>query len=137
MHLKKENICEFVRFAIVGTIATAIHYLLYWLLRRYVYAEIAYTAGYAVSFAANFFLTTVFTFKTQTTLQRGLGFGLVHLINWLLQIVLLRIFLSVGAKPDLAPIPVFCIAIPVNFLMVRYVFKRIGNAKSNDSDPVL
>ena len=42
----------------------------------------------------------------------------------MLHIGLLNTFLWLGLSKTLAPIPVFAIAIPVNFLLVRFVFKR-------------
>ena len=37
---------------------------------------------------------------------------------------LLNLALALGINSTLAPIPVYGIAIPVNFLMVRFVFKH-------------
>ena len=54
---------EFVRFALVGVTATAIHYGVYWLLQRVINVNVAYTAGYLVGFVANFYLTAYFTLK--------------------------------------------------------------------------
>lgn len=116
---------EAIRFVIVGVAATAIHYSVYWLLQQFINAGVAYTIGYAVSFAANFLLTSLFTFKAKATVKRGLGFALAHLCNYLLQIVLLHIVLAAGMSRELAPLPVYCISVPVNFLMVRFVFKKI------------
>ena len=116
---------EFLRFGIVGVAATAIHYAVYYLLQKVMPAGVAYTAGYAVSFAANFALTTLFTFRTKASLGKGLGFGLAHLCNWLLQMGLLWAVLALGISRTLAPLPVYCIAVPVNFLMVRFVFKKL------------
>ena len=114
---------EFMRFAIVGGIATAIHYLLYLVLQNSMNAGIAYTIGYAVSFVVNFLLTSVFTFKAKATVKKGVGFGVAHLCNYLLQMGLLYAVLTIGIRRDIAPVPVYCIAIPLNFLMVRFVFK--------------
>ena len=119
-----QSIKEFIRFAIVGVIATGIHYLLYFLLQKTMNAGVAFTIGYVVSFIANFVLTSFFTFKTKATIQKGLGFGVAHLCNYLLQLGLLYVMLAIGIERDIAPIPVYCIAIPLNFLMVRFVFKR-------------
>ena len=47
-----------------------------------------------------------------------------HLTNYLIHIGLLNLFLRLGFSRPLAPIPVFLIAIPVNFLLVRFVFKQ-------------
>ena len=115
---------EIIRFGIVGCAATAIHYIIYWLFNKWINVNIAYTVGYATSFVCNFFLTSYFTFKKKASLKRGLGFGGAHLCNYLLQMLLLNFFIWFGVKKDLAPIPVYAIAIPVNFLMVRFVFKH-------------
>lgn len=119
-----QSIKEFIRFAIVGIVATGIHYLLYFLLQKTMNAGIAFTIGYVVSFIANFVLTSIFTFRTKATVQKGIGFGMAHLCNYLLQMGLLYVMLAIGVERNIAPIPVYCIAIPLNFLMVRFVFKR-------------
>ncbi len=122
--LSPKTLGEILRFGIVGCVATAIHYLIYWLLNKWINVNIAYTIGYATSFVCNFFLTSYFTFKKKASLKRGLGFGGAHLCNYLLQMLLLNFFILLGVKEDLAPIPVYAIAIPINFLMVRFVFKH-------------
>lgn len=130
--LSPKTLGEILRFGIVGCVATAIHYLIYWLLNKWINVNIAYTIGYATSFVCNFFLTSYFTFKKKASLKRGLGFGGAHLCNYLLQMLLLNLFIWFGVKKDLAPIPVYAIAIPVNFLMVRFVFKH--NEKESEQD---
>lgn len=120
----RETSFQLLRFAIVGVIATAVHYGVYLLLLNVFSETIAYSIGYVVAFVCNFILTCVFTFRKKATTQRGIGFGLAHLINYGLHVALLNLFLWIGLSNKLAPIPVFCIAVPVNFLLVRYVFKR-------------
>lgn len=115
---------EFVRFVLVGVFATALHYGLYYLLQPFINVNIAYTVGYVLSFIANFYLTAYFTFGRQPSWQKAFGFGGAHLVNYLLHIGLLNLFLGLGISKPLAPVPVFAIAIPVNFLLVRFVFKR-------------
>jgi len=114
---------EFSRFVIVGIAATAIHYGLYYLLQKFINVNVAYTTGYIVSFLFNFYLTSYFTFKVSPSFGKLFGMGGAHLINYLLHMTLLNLFLYVGIRKTLAPIPVFAIAIPVNFLLVRFVFK--------------
>ncbi len=124
MDMKKlGQLHEFLRFAVVGALATALHYGLYLLLQRLAGANAAYTLGYAVSLAANFYLTARFTFRRRLSWSRAFGFGGAHLSNYLLHIVLFNLFLWLGLPPKWAPVPVFAIAIPVNFLLVRFVFK--------------
>ena len=98
---------EILRFGIVGVGATALHYGIYYLLQQVMNVNVAYTVGYVLSFVANFYATAYFTFA-----------------NYLLHIVLLNLFLYVGIPKVWAPLPVFAIAIPVNFILVRFVFKH-------------
>lgn len=115
---------EFIRFVLVGILATALHYGIYFLLQWVINVNIAYTLGYAFSFIVNFYLTAYFTFGKKPSWGKAFGFGGAHLVNYLLHIGLLNFFLWVGLSKPFAPIPVFAIAIPVNFVLVRFVFKR-------------
>lgn len=117
-------ISEFVRFGIVGVAATALHYGIYYLLQPYINVNIAYTTGYALSFIANFYLTSYFTFGTKPSWRKLMGMGGAHIVNYLLHMALLNLFLFMGIAKAWAPVPVFAIAIPVNFLLVRFVFKH-------------
>ena len=116
---------EFIRFVIVGLLATAIHYGVYLLLDRVIPANPAYAAGYVISFFCNFILSSRFTFRKKASVKKGLGFGLSHLVNFLLHMLLLNLFLHLGVRESLAPIPVYCICVPVNFLLVRFVFNKL------------
>lgn len=121
---KKETFGELVRFAIVGTTAAVIHYGIYWVLQHWINVNIAYTIGYVLSFLVNYYLSAHFTFKAKTSAKNGIGFGGAHLVNYLLHIVLFNFFLWIGLSRELAPIAVLAIAVPANFVMVRFVFKH-------------
>ena len=114
---------EAIRFCIVGVLATIVHYGIYLLLKGVINVSVAYTIGYVISFIGNFVLTNVYTFKTQATAKKGIGFVVCHVINYLLHIGLLNVFIWLGVPSSLAPIPVYCIVVPVNFLLVRKVVK--------------
>lgn len=118
------KIREFIRFGMVGVFATALHYGIYYLLQRFIEVNIAYTSGYLISLVANFYLTAYFTFGTRPSWKRAGGFGGAHLINYLLHMGLLNLFLWMGLPKVWAPLPVFAIAIPVNFVLVRFVFRH-------------
>ncbi len=115
---------EILRFGIVGISATALHYGIYFLLQRLINVNVAYTIGYVLSFIANFYATSYFTFGTSPSWKKLFGMGAAHGVNYLLHIVLLNLFLWLGVPKVWAPFPVFSIAIPVNFLLVRFVFKH-------------
>ena len=113
-----------IRFCIVGVMAVAIHYAIYLLLKQWVVHVVAFAIGYFISFIANFFMTAKFTFKKDATTKKGVGFLGAHIINFILQTSLLQLFLWLGVDENFAPIPVYCIAVPVNFMLVRFVFRK-------------
>lgn len=131
MKVTKSDVFEIIRFGIVGVIATALHYILYWLLRHWMNYNIAYTIGYALSFVCNFYLTSLFTFKTKATVTKGVGFTGAHLFNYLLQMCLLNCFVYYGVRQNIAPIFVYAIVIPIQFTVVRIVFKHTKTGKAN------
>lgn len=123
--LKRLFSIEFIRFGIVGVIATAVHYGIYYALLNVINPNAAFTIGYLLSFFMNFWLSAKFTFKAEATVKRGAGFALSHLVNYGLQMIVLNVSLKLGVPETLAPVPVYLICIPVNFLLVRFVFKKI------------
>lgn len=121
----KQTFYELIRFGIVGVIATVIHYGVYWLLMHLMNVTIAYSIGYIVSFICNFLLTSFFTFRKRATVKKGLGFGVAHGVNYVLHVLFLNLFLWLGVSKSFAPVPVFTVVIPINFLLVRFVFKKM------------
>ena len=123
----KETLGQIVRFGIVGIFAVAIHYGVYWLLQRWINLNVAYTTGYIVSFIVNYFLSARFTFREQTSARNGAGFASAHIFNYFLQLGLFNFFLWVGIHRLVAPFAVLLIAVPTNFLIVRFVFKHFSH----------
>lgn len=115
---------EIIRFAIVGVLATLLHYGIYYALMNVMNVSVAYSLGYAIAFCANFFATSYFTFHSAPSWKKFIGMAGAHGTNYLLHIVLLNIFLWMGIPKAWAPAPVYMIALPVNFLLVKFVFKK-------------
>jgi len=111
-----------VRFGIVGTLCSGLHYGVYCLFVLFCNANIAYTAGYAVGLVCNYALTAYFTFRQKPSKTNAAGFVGSHLMNYLMEIGLLNLFLWLGVSKWLSPILVMAIAIPINFLMLHFVF---------------
>ena len=97
---------EIIRFILVGILATAIHYVIYYLLLNVSGHNLSYTIGYIVSFICNFILSSLFTFRVKPSLQRLIGFGMSHLINYFLGIGLLNLMILLGLSAVWAPLPV-------------------------------
>ena len=72
-----------VRFGLVGTLCTALHYGVYCLFLLFANANIAYTAGYGVGLVCNYVLTTYFTFQKKPTKANAAGFVGSHVFNYL------------------------------------------------------
>ena len=122
---------EFLRFCIVGVIATAIHYGLYLLLMHVVgidkawWINLAYSIGYLAGFLCNLWLSAHFTFKVEVTAKRSIGFALSNVVNYGMHLLFLNLFIRFGISEQWAPIPVYCIVVPINFILVRFVFKKL------------
>lgn len=125
------NIREFIRFCIIGVIATLLHYGIYYTLikglgiEKELWLNVAYTIGYIISWFSNLWLTAHYTFKTNINIKRGLGFAGSHGINYLLHLFFLNLFLWMGISATIAPWLVFCCVVPMNFVLIRIVFKQL------------
>lgn len=125
----KKRLNEFLRFCFVGLVATGIHYGIYLLLIKTISLEgnfwinAAYFIGFMISWLCNLWMTAKITFKTHVSLKRGIGFAVTHGINYLLHVLFLNIFLAIGITEQIAPIPVYCCVVPINFILVRTLFK--------------
>ncbi len=122
----KDTFWELFRFGVVGVIAVAINYAIYLILLPFMDKSIAYAIGYIISFCFNYLLSAHFTFRKETNKKNGIGFAGAHLFNFFLQIGLLNVFIWLGVAKEWAPLPMYCIAVPSNFLIVRYVFDRFS-----------
>ncbi|WP_443688358.1 GtrA family protein [Paraprevotella xylaniphila] len=122
MMQRKKLFVTFVRFGIVGVLATALHYGFYYLLHFVMGANAAFTVGYLLGFVFNFYMTSYFTFGTSPSWRKLFGMSGAYAFNYLLQIGLLNFFLCMGVDKVWAPFPVYAIAVPVNFILVRFVF---------------
>ncbi|MBQ9642264.1 MAG: GtrA family protein [Bacteroidaceae bacterium] len=121
---RDERFMQFVRFCIIGTFSAAVHYGIYFLLQRWIPLNMAYTAGYVLSFVGNFFLTSYFTFRRRPSWRRFFGFAGSHGLNYCLHIVLFNFFLWLGVHRLVAPPLVMLVAMLVQFTVLRWVFKK-------------
>ena len=85
-------------------------------------AALAYAIGYVLSFVFNFFATSYFTFHAAPSWKRLVGMLGAHGVNFLLHMGLFQLFQWMGMSATWIPLPVYAVAVPVNFLLVRFVF---------------
>ena len=147
---------EFARFFIVGVGATLVHLGVYLALNAAfgvseqmpLALTLTYAAGYIISFVFNYLVSLKWTFRTEGSVKKGVGFAFSHAVNAGMHLLLLNVFRSCGlgsllaslvaclfpwlvewfpvlGQPEsLLPLPVYVIVVPMNFLMVRYFLKR-------------
>ncbi len=127
----KSSLFQILRFGIVGTIATIVHYIFFINLSAYFDNNTSYSIAYFISLIVNFFLTTLFTFRSNVNNSSILGFSICHIINYSIQILLLNIFIYFGIESTTAPILVYMIAIPTNYFFLRLSFKLIQQKTIN------
>lgn len=114
---------EVLRFAMVGGFCTLLQYGIYVVFVNAVKvpAVVSTLISYAFSFIANFFLSSIFTFKSKANAKKGLAFTMSHLVNMGLQTGLVAIFKGI-VGPTLALLPALGICVPCNYFMVRFAF---------------
>lgn len=123
---EKSNLASSIRFIIVGATATGIHYIVYLLILKLVSTNLSYSIGYISGFIVNYYLTAFFTFKTGTSIKKGLGFLFSNIFNFGFQMLLFNAFLYFQFKKEIVPLLVFIIAVPINFVLVRWVFNKLN-----------
>ena len=89
---------------------------------------LAFFCPFCVSFVCTFLLSSFFPFRVRPSARRAVRFLTAHLINLVNELVLLEIWLWAGVPKLYAPLCVFLVAFPVNFLMVRFALR--GRLKS-------
>lgn len=131
---------ELLRFLMVGGFATVLQYGIYVVFVHAVKVPpvVSTMISYAISFIANFFLSSYFTFHSDPNAKKGLAFTFSHLINMGLQTGFVAIFKGI-VGPTLALLPAMVLCVPINFFLVRFAFtakifqsgKKDGNQKSD------
>lgn len=92
---------QFLRFVIVGLLATGVHWGVYLLINTLLSISpenetalaVSYGLGYIISFIGNYLASLKWTFKTRGNAKKGLGFALSHAINLGLHVSFLKLFL--------------------------------------------
>ena len=116
----KKRVIEIIRFGIVGTTAMLIHYGIYYFLLPVMDKNIAYSIGYFLSFLCNYLMSSYFTFNVKPSFRRFFRFLCSHGVNYFIYLGLFNFFYRVGVPDKYAPLPVYLIAVPISFILVRY-----------------
>ncbi len=121
----KDKYKEIIRFGITGVISTITTYAVYYICLKFTNPSIAFLIGYGVAFVVNYILTVIFTFKVKASVKNGLGFVVSNVVNFFLCEAFLNLFIYIGVSKHWAPIPMYAVCIPINYLLVRFVMKKL------------
>ena len=131
----KEKYAQFVRFCANGVLAVAIQYGVYLLLVQWINPFAANTVGYAVSFCVNFIITSYWTFRSRPSWRKLAGFGGSHIVNYVCQQAFLALFLWAGIAKEYAAIMAMGSAVPVNFMILRVIYKKKSEGPDRPDRP--
>lgn len=121
-HRWNGEVWRVLRFGITGTLSSLLHYGVYCLSLLFLNYNVSYTIGYLVGLVFNYVMTARFTFRKRASRRNAIGFAGSHVLNYLLEMVLLNVFLHLSVSEWLAPVLVMVVVVPINFLLLRFVF---------------
>lgn len=116
---------EFMRFGVTGVVSTITNYCVYYLLLWWLGPTLSFTVAYLVAMLVNYIMTTAFTFRVNANVKNGMGFVVSNVINYGLNVGFLHLFIWLGVPTTWAPVPMYAICVPINFVLVKYVMKKI------------
>lgn len=126
--VRSDRFREFLRFCIVGGICTLIDAGVFYALHNHTGYRIAMIAGFYVSICVNYVLNIYWSFKEKPTLKNAIGILAAHLFNiFVVRMSLMWLFVDVARMTDsIAYLPTLAISMVTNFVIIRFVVKRIG-----------
>lgn len=123
---KRRNLAEFIRFCVVGVIATGIDVALFYAAKTIVPYQVALVIGYLMSLTVNYYLTTKWTFKVRQTWTNLLGIISVHLVNlFVVRMGLMFFFVQqLGLNSNVAYVPMLIISVLFSFIAIKFIIHK-------------
>lgn len=124
---KSPSFGELIRFCIVGSIATGIDAAVFYLVRQFAVYQVALISGYFISLVANYFLTVLWTFKQKPSVNNAIAILLAHLFNLFVvrMGVMYLLVEQLSVNDRYAYIPTVILSVATNFIIVRFLVKRL------------
>lgn len=117
-----EKLAHLLRFGVVGVLNTAVYYSLYLVFKLVMPYLVAHVIAFALAMVGSYFLNCYFTFRTRPTLRKFLLFPLSNLTNFVVSTAGLYVLVHwLSMSQQLAPLLAAAAAIPVTFLVARFV----------------
>ncbi|MFB9906416.1 GtrA family protein [Allokutzneria oryzae] len=111
-----------IRFAGVGVINTGVYYGLYLLFGQVLHYQVAHITAFLIAMVGSYFLSCYFTFKVRPTWKKFLLFPLSNATSFTVQTLGLYLLVDIiGMNPDHAPLITMAVAIPITYVVARFV----------------
>ncbi len=122
-----QSIIEFIKFCIVGVIATGIDAALFYAGKTVLPYQIALVIGYLTGLTVNYYLTTKWTFKVKQTWGNLIGIIVVHIVNlFVVRMGLMYVFVQmIGLSSNIAYIPMLVISVIFSFIAIKIIIHRV------------
>jgi putative flippase GtrA len=130
--ISKQRVSGPARFITSGVLNTAITYVLFLILARFLGMSAAYTLTYAVGIAIAYFLNTFFVFRTGHSKRMVIAVPVSYLIQYFYGLSALNILTQVFRLPVyIAIVIVVASSFPLQFFILQFaahpsVIKRTG-----------
>lgn len=124
--LYNDRIRQFVRFCIVGGIATVADAALFYLLRLWLPYQSSMMISYAICLCLNMVFTLLWTFNSTINVQNASSIIAAHLFNlFIVRFGLMALLVNVFQINDkLAFLPTLCISTLTNFFIIKVLLQR-------------
>ncbi|MFH8471629.1 glycosyltransferase [Streptomyces sp. NPDC018000] len=118
---RSRTVRQFVVFAMLGTINTAVYLAVYASLNIWIPYLVAHVFGYAVSVVGSFLLNSYITCRTKPTWHAFVRYPLSSIVNLVLTGALLYLGVSrLGMDKNIAAVAAGIVATPFSFLLARW-----------------
>ena len=124
--LYNDRIRQFIRFCVVGVIATVVDATLFYLLRQWLPYQMSMMISYAICLCLNMVLTLLWTFNSVINIQNAISIIAAHLFNlFMVRFGLMALFVNVFLINDkLAFLPTLCISTLSNFFVIKTMLHK-------------
>lgn len=122
--IKKIKIVDkpFIRFVAVGVFNTLTYFIFFTIINTVLLYLVAHILGFLISAFISFFVTTIYTFESNITIEKAVKFPLTFLPNLIFSTFGTLIIVQLGLlSEDIASLIMMLIAVPITFIVAKVV----------------
>lgn len=121
---KHQKLQQWIRFIAGGAINTGFTYGIYYVLQKFIFYQIAYAIAYVLGIIFSYWFNASFVFKTTLSWKVLFTYPVVYVVQYLVSALFLGAFIEfVGISPEIGPLLVLVLMIPLTFFMSRLVLR--------------